>query len=211
MENSVVFKGNNDGITIVLDDKVEFKTIEKHLKEKIIGAKSFFDKAKMSITFKGRILESEEIEKIVNIFSENSTVNITYVKEDIDMQNASLDIQKEDMATKFFRKTLRSGQKIVFSGSIVIMGDVNPGAEIFAEGNIIVLGALRGLAHAGYTGDKKTFIVALDMKPTQLRIADAIARGEDEKNEELYAKMAYIDSGSIYIEKVDKKAFNNLA
>lgn len=75
----------------------------------------------------------------------------------------------------FLRKTLRSGHSVFHEGSVTILGDVNPGAEIIAAGSVVVWGHLRGLVHAGAMGDKTAVICALDLNPTQLRIADQIA------------------------------------
>jgi septum site-determining protein MinC len=71
--------------------------------------------------------------------------------------------------------TLRSGRSVRYAGHIIVMGDVNPGAEIVATGNIIVWGRLRGVAHAGADGDERAVVCALDLQPTQLRIAGRIA------------------------------------
>ena len=72
----------------------------------------------------------------------------------------------------FVHKTLRSGTRIEFPGHVVVVGDVNPGAEIVAVGNVIVWGRVRGLIHAGCKGDRSAFICALDLSANQLRIAD---------------------------------------
>jgi septum site-determining protein MinC len=75
----------------------------------------------------------------------------------------------------FLNRTLRSGTRIEFSGHVVVLGDVNPGAEIIAEGNVMIWGRLRGMVHAGAKGNKSAVICALDLSPTQLRIADEVA------------------------------------
>lgn len=77
--------------------------------------------------------------------------------------------------------TVRSGQRIVHEGHLVIVGDVNAGAEVLAEGDVVVFGALRGLAHAGYTGNEAARIVAGSLRPPQLRIAGKIARSPEEE------------------------------
>jgi septum site-determining protein MinC len=79
------------------------------------------------------------------------------------------------------RRTLRSGQKIVYKGSVVVLGDVNPGAEISAGGDIIVLGKLRGIAHAGVRGDENVSVSALALEPSQLRIGPVLSRAPDDK------------------------------
>jgi len=72
----------------------------------------------------------------------------------------------------FLNRTIRSGTRIEFAGHVVVLGDVNPGAEIIAEGNVIIWGRLRGMVHAGSKGNHHAMICALDLSPTQLRIAD---------------------------------------
>lgn len=81
--------------------------------------------------------------------------------------------------TILYESSLRSGQNISFDGNVVILGDVNPGAEIVAGGHILVMGALRGLVHAGANGDEDATITALNFSPTQVRIASHITRPPD--------------------------------
>ena len=83
------------------------------------------------------------------------------------------------VATLYHRGTLRGGQALHNLGNIVVIGDVNPGAELVASGDIVVFGALRGVAHAGAQGDRSARVIALELAPTQLRIATAIASGGD--------------------------------
>ena len=80
-----------------------------------------------------------------------------------------------DETALFLERTLRSGTRIEFAGHVVVLGDVNPGAEIIAEGNVIIWGRLRGMVHAGAKGNKTAVICALDLSPTQLRIAEEVA------------------------------------
>jgi septum site-determining protein MinC len=80
----------------------------------------------------------------------------------------------EDSAL-FITKTLRSGKRIEFPGNVVVLGDVNAGAEIIAEGHVVVWGRVRGMIHAGAKGDRSAVICALDLSATQLRIADEVS------------------------------------
>jgi septum site-determining protein MinC len=89
-------------------------------------------------------------------------------------QRVHADAVTEDTAL-FVNKTVRSGTRIEFPGHIVIFGDVNPGAEIVAEGNVIIWGRVRGMIHAGSKGDRSAFICALDLSANQLRIADEVS------------------------------------
>ncbi|MCP4536850.1 MAG: septum site-determining protein MinC [Chloroflexi bacterium] len=95
------------------------------------------------------------------------------------------------------RRTLRSGQGIRHPGDVVIIGDVNPGAEIVAGGNIVVWGRVRGLVHAGALGDEDAVICALDLAPTQLRIAGHIARSPEDRRRKPTAEMASVREGRI--------------
>ena len=90
------------------------------------------------------------------------------------------------------RETLRSGRSIAHNANVVVIGDVNPGAEIIAAGNVIVWGMLRGLVHAGSHGDESAVICALGLVPTQLRIADYIAISPTEKQKNLVPEIAYV-------------------
>jgi septum site-determining protein MinC len=103
-------------------------------------------------------------------------------------------------STLYHRGTLRGGQALHNLGNIVVLGDVNPGAELVASGDIIVFGALRGVAHAGAQGDASARVVALDLAPTQLRIATLIAAdGEDVRTATSCAEHAVIEDGRIVI------------
>ncbi|MGI6712190.1 MAG: septum site-determining protein MinC [Bacillota bacterium] len=104
--------------------------------------------------------------------------------------------------TLLIQKTVRSGQSIKHSGNVVILGDVNPGAEIIAGGHIIVMGVVRGIVHAGAFGEEKATVTAFALNPTQIRISGKITRPPDEdysKTDE--PETARIKDGVIVIEK----------
>ncbi len=82
------------------------------------------------------------------------------------------------VSTLYHRGTLRGGQALHNLGNLVVIGDVNPGAELVASGDIVVFGALRGVAHAGAQGDRAARVIALELAPTQLRIATLIATSD---------------------------------
>ncbi len=95
------------------------------------------------------------------------------------------------------RRTLRSGQSLRHPGHVVVIGDCNPGAEIVAGGDIVVWGRVRGVVHAGALGDKEAMICALDLAPTQLRIAGHIARSPEERRRQPVPEMASVRDGQI--------------
>jgi len=96
--------------------------------------------------------------------------------------------------------TLRSGDHLETSGSVLLLGDVNPGARISAAGHVLVWGRLRGVAHAGCQGDNFARIVALQLRPLQLRIAGAVARGPEGAPPAGFAEEARIVAGAIQID-----------
>lgn len=100
--------------------------------------------------------------------------------------------------TKFYYGSLRSGQRMEYEGSIVIIGDVNGGAEVFASGNIVVLGALRGVAHAGATGNTKATISAMGLNAPQIRIANIVKEMEEEQ--EIKRQTAKVVNNEIILE-----------
>ena len=102
--------------------------------------------------------------------------------------------------TKFHKGSLRSGQRLEEEKSIVILGDVNSGAEVIAADNIVVLGTLRGLAHAGAKGNKQAIIAAGRLDAVQMRIANIVR--EFNREEEPLRKLtyAYVDKDKIVIE-----------
>jgi septum site-determining protein MinC len=99
--------------------------------------------------------------------------------------------------------TLRSGEHLQSGDSVLLLGDLNPGARISAGGHILVWGRLRGVAHAGCHGDRSARIVALQMRPLQLRIADAVARGPTEAPPPGQAEQARLLEGEIRIDPAD--------
>ncbi len=106
-----------------------------------------------------------------------------------------------DENTILIKRTVRSGQCIQFDGSVVVLGDVNPGSEIIASGNIVVMGALRGVVHAGATGNEEATVAAFKLQPTQLRIANHITRAPDgEYLAPDYPEIARIKDGVVVIE-----------
>jgi septum site-determining protein MinC len=105
----------------------------------------------------------------------------------------------EDSSVKaiLVRRTLRSGQSLRHPGHVVIIGDVNPGAEVVAGGDILVWGRVRGLVHAGALDDEDAVICALELAPTQLRIASHIARSPEERPATPVPEKASIRDGQI--------------
>ena len=111
--------------------------------------------------------------------------------------------------THFHQGTVRSGEYLDIPGNLLILGDVNPGAIVSAEENIMIWGRLLGIAHAGSKGNSQATISALQLRPVQLRIAKKIARGPKDKPQLGIAEQASIDSGKIIISPLETTQLDN--
>jgi septum site-determining protein MinC len=103
------------------------------------------------------------------------------------------------------KRTLRSGFKVTYQGHVIVIGDVNPGAEIIAGGSVVIWGRLRGVVHAGAEGDEKAVVCALDMIPTQLRIAGHIAVTPQSKHSKAHPEIARVLNGQVIAEAWETK------
>jgi septum site-determining protein MinC len=110
---------------------------------------------------------------------------------------------KDPKTLTIHQGTLRSGDHLQVEGSVLLLGDVNPGARISAAGDVRVWGRLRGIAHAGCQGNQQARIVALQLRPLQLRIAEAVARGPEDLPPLGYAEQAQLVAGAIAIEPAE--------
>ncbi len=219
-EGSVVFKGSLNCLTIIMKEEVEFDEILSQMEEKILSAGKFFKGAKLMVKYRGKKLSFAEEEKVFLLLQSKSGAKITGIEMDteeppkvevepVPQPHAKIRMSNfyfkglEEGITKFYRGTVRSGQLINFDGNLVVIGDVNPGAEIVATGNVVVMGSLRGIVHAGANGNKQAIVVALNLQPTQLRIADVITRSPDEKDNggQFVPELAYIKDDIVYIER----------
>lgn len=221
MNNSVIIKGNKYGIVVVLDEAMDFAELKTELSEKFKSASKFFDKANMAISFEGRKLSPQEEKEILDVISSNSDLNIVCVIDNDEMREKyfkkAVEEKLEELSAhtgQFYKGTLRSGQILESESSIIVLGDVNPGAKVIAKGNIIVLGALKGNAYAGANGNEDSFVVALEMAPIQIRIGDTIARSTDSAGKQKplspSAMIAFVEDRNIYIEKLDKDIISDI-
>ena len=116
----------------------------------------------------------------------------------------------------FYKGTLRSGQTLETEDSVVIIGDVNPGASVIAGGNIVIIGSLKGSVRAGALGNRNCFVMALAMEPIQIQIADIIARNSDKKVKHEFKRfrqepmIATVIDSHIYMETVSKAAIQDI-
>lgn len=196
MKNCVTINLKKNEIIIKINEDAEQKEIKTALKKKLDELKKLYQEEKTPITVSGKVLKNKEIEEIQKMISEKIDVEINFESPKmLGLYGIKKAFSKEikSSETKFHRGSLRSGQRIEFEGSIAVLGDVNSGAEIVASENILVLGALRGLAHAGAKGNKQAIIAANKIDAPQIRISNKIKEIEKEDEEEYSVKSyAYI-------------------
>jgi len=195
---SVEIKGITlPALKIKLDEN---KTVEENIQEIEKKISSKFFKGSICILDTGNMkISQEDREKIEKVIEKHNSKLLAYQQTSKERNTPQI---KEKKTLKIVSKTVRSGQRVEYDGDILIIGDVNPDAYIVASGNIIVMGALRGVVHAGANGDETAVILALKLMPQQLRIANYITRPPDDMEEAAYPEKAYIENGHIIIEKI---------
>lgn len=235
MKQAVVIKGcmsnNINGITVVLDDKMPFAELLHAVADKFEESAEFLKDAKLAIGFEGRELNASEEQALLDTITDHSNISVLFlidhdeVKQELyrealkakkftEDQEMSEPVAEEEDMKIFYKGTLRSGQEVCSDTSLVVMGDVNPGAKAVARDNVIILGNLKGTACAGVNGNKNAFVVALNMNPMQIHIADVIARCSDKESASDQAEgmpmIAYLEEDNIYIEPLNKEVLSDL-
>src|SRR5215216_5506474 len=193
--NSIIqIKGLRDGLLVSVDD-ASWDIQRAALFAQVDTQPSFFQGARLALDVASQVLHVNELVDLRDqlsergislwaVISESPTTEktaqllglATRISKPRPEESRQFSVENLGEETALFlNRTLRSGTRIEFGGHVVVLGDVNPGAEIVAEGNIIVWGRMRGMVHAGCKGNRAAVICALDLSPTQLRIADEVA------------------------------------
>ncbi len=219
MENPVIIKGNKHGITVFLDAKLDFETLKKHVEEKFRDSSKFLGEAPVVLGFEGRPLLPDQEAELIDIINRNCDLKIVMIDDHDAGREERYKKQLEEVLMEidraqgsFYKGNLRSGQEVFFENSVVILGDVNPGALVISKGNVIVLGALKGQVAAGAYENENAFVFAIDMSPVQMQIAGVRARSSDEpaKDGDRGMKLAFIEDGRICLEPLNKKIWNDI-
>lgn len=225
MDNLVVFKGSVDGITVMLNETAPFEALMDSFIEKLESSKKFFSGAKVNMRFKGRKLSKEQQDALMSLLTHQNILNVAFIhdfdqtkseKSEDQIRMLLEEMNKPNVSlTKYHYGIVRSGQHIDFRGSVVVIGDVNPGGVITADGNIIIMGTLNGKVHAGLDEQfKNPFILATNMHPMQIGIRHVIAQSPEgdvvSRNKAQMPQIAYVNDDQIYVEEIDFKTFNHM-
>ncbi len=205
MKNGISIITKEDEIVVKINEELSQKEILDSVKKKIAEIKKIRKENDLPLFITGKNLSEEESKEIEKIIKDKIDIQITFdIPKILGLHGIKKAFNKEIAVseTKFHRGALRSGQRIEYEGSLVVLGDVNAGAEVIAGENIVVLGILRGLAHAGAKGNKEAIIAAASIEAPQIRISNIIKeRTKAEIQDRTLKTSAYIDeNGEMIIE-----------
>lgn len=197
---NVTIKGTKSGLTLYLDDSCSYAELKKELNEKLsVAYRANEDRQLISVKVKvgNRYLTEEQKAEIKEIIRHKKNLVVEDIETNV-MTIEEAERLKAESEIVSVAKIIRSGQVLEVPGDLLLIGDVNPGGAVMAGGNIFIMGALKGIAHAGCLGNKQAIIAACVMKPSQLRISDCINRAPDNYPEEEPREMecAYIDENN---------------
>jgi septum site-determining protein MinC len=196
-------------------NNIGWSEIWEQIQQRLTGAKRFWQPlTPVHLYAQDRLLDTRQLQAIANALEEVqlslelvhtsrrqtavAAVTSGYSVQQHNPQSSTV-IQNALAEPLYLQMTVRSGMEIRHPGTVVIIGDVNPGGEIIAAGDIIVWGHLKGIAHAGSRGNDQCLIMALQMFPTQIRIANFIARSPEQQPVKLEPEVAHVSDGVIRI------------
>ncbi len=224
MKNAVIIKSFPNGLSIFLDSDLPFSQLLEEIAMKFRESANFFKDASMVLSFEGRELSDLEERQIADTISANSRLNIvcimgkneetdkTYVRA---LQQLSFHQEVLENAGQFYKGTLKDGQILETENSIIVLGDVYPGACVISSKDIVVLGGLFGQAYAGGNGEEGHFVVALEMSPEKLKIGDFRYKTSEKQSKwsikpKIQPKIAYVKDARVILEPITKELLSDL-
>lgn len=229
MARQIDIKGIRDGLLIRVSDHPEFAVYER-LNRELEQKRDFLQGSRIAVELGRRPMNQEQLVGMQQLFADHDLELWAVIADDGEtratarelglatrLSGSATDLDGNALAESpngtyttakpmptanalLLRETLRSGRSVWHEGHVVVLGDVNPGAEIIATGNVVVWGRLRGLVHAGAGGDEAAVICALDLSPTQLRIGEQIAVAPNDSRAAAIPEQAAIRDGQIVAE-----------
>ncbi len=222
-EAKLLIKGIRDGLLITVHEK-RWKDAQDLIISTITEKESFFNGAKVALDVGDIVVKAADLGKFRNKLADkgltlwavlstaDSTINTAQVlglsttlgiRPSVAKEMKDSNVFEGDQAV-WIERTMRAGFRVETKCHVVVMGDVNPGAEIVSGGNILVWGRLNGSVHAGADGNKNARVMALDLKPTQMRIDDIVALPILKKTKN-QPEMAFLRENEIIIEPWNKR------
>jgi septum site-determining protein MinC len=226
MTDTVSIKGTKDGLIISLGPG-SLQQVLEDMESSLSAKASFFIGGRVALRVGDRPLSAEQLSMIGRRLEDLGMTLWTIDSEhpetlasarqmgletglqpkDRSGGSAPEQAAREELSGIVVRRTLRSGQALQHAGHVTLIGDLNPGAEIVAGGDIIVFGRLRGIAHAGAMGDEEAIICALELAPSQIRIGSHIARSPDRGRPPSMPEIASVQDDRIVVERWTKSGW----
>jgi septum site-determining protein MinC len=229
LASQIGIKGIREGLLMTVTDRGSFADLLALLRSELGQKQAFLQGSQVALQVGYRKLSKDDLRALQALFEQNRLELWAVLAEQASVRAAARDLSlatrlsgsqtdlngnllapmpevetavpdNPPQGGLILKETLRSGRSVYHEGHVVVIGDVNPGAEIVAGGDVIVWGRLRGLVHAGAMGNETAVICALELSPTQLRIADQIAISPDEKRGRAIPEQAAIRNGQIVAE-----------
>ncbi len=213
----IQIKGLRDGLLVSLAD-APWDELRPALMEQIESQQSFFQGARVALDVGNHIFDVNQLSDLRDALSERGVLLWAVISQSPRTektsqllglatriakprpQESALPREPAPASALWLDRTLRSGTRIEYPGNVVVLGDVNPGAEIVADGSVIVWGRARGVIHAGAKGDESAVVCALDLSPTQLRICNEIA-APGRRKEKPGAEIVSLKDGRLQAER----------
>lgn len=196
MSDLISIKGGRDGLLLRLDDVADWGELLGQLASQLAQNQAFFSGARLTLELGGRAVSDAQLAEVLDLMQQHGVAAEALSAGHRESRNAA---RAAGLAARplprypepapgaapaategeavLLTRTVRSGQVVRHSGHITLIGDVNPGGELIAGGSVVVWGRLRGFVHAGALGDEGAVVCAVELRPTQLRIAGQIAAG----------------------------------
>ncbi|QHW34173.1 septum site-determining protein MinC [Paenibacillus rhizovicinus] len=198
----ITIKGVKDGLIFLLDDNCEFSTLLDELKYKLEKSHQQLltgPIVHVQVKLGTRQVDEDDKERIKAAIRQQGNLLVQSVESEVKAEAKLEDGNNLKVVTGI----VRSGQTLEHDGNLLLLGDVNPGGTVYCTGDIYVLGALRGLAHAGFKGQREAIIAASLLRPTQLRIDEVISRPPDEwMTGDALMEYAFLSDGVMKIDKM---------
>ncbi len=206
--NNISINLKKDVNLMKINPEATYEEVKKELEKKLPKLKELYKEETIPLHVIGKHFEKEEMDEITRTIQEKLDIKVDFDSPKDMGIHVIKNTFEEDLSiseTKYIRGAIRSGNRIEYEKSLVIIGDINAGAEVIAGGNIVVTGVLRGLAHAGAKGNKKAIIATRKMEAPQIRIANIVKEMEkQEEEQETKQVYAYIEGEEIIVEQESK-------